>query len=525
MSDTTEHEVLVRLTGIVKRFGTFVANDRIDLTVRAGSVHAIVGENGAGKSTLMKILAGEERPDEGTIEIAGVSRSFGSPRDAQQAGVGIVHQHFLLASALRVWENVVLADEPGTAFRLDSAAARSRVAALAEANGFSVDVDAVVRDVGVGGRQRVEILKVLYRDARIIILDEPTAVLVPSEAASLFAAMRRFTEAGAAVIFISHKLDEVLDFADEITVIRHGAVVGRTTPAESTASDLAALMVKVAMPAVEPRTVPAGTDVVLAAVDVTVGAPGEVPALDGVTLEVHSGEIVGIAGVEGNGQSELLMALLGRVAHTGSIVMGGADIGSLPTEERRAKGLAYIPEDRHRDGLVLSMALRENAALGYHSRPPVKRGPWFSRSGAAEAARRIIERFDVRGGDVGTPASALSGGNQQKFIVGRELGSDPRVLVAAHPTRGVDIGAQSAVWAELTAARDRGLATLLVSADLDELLALSDRLLVFYRGRIVGELNPRQVDAQVLGEYMTGARAASTDDRRDTLDTREGDAA
>jgi simple sugar transport system ATP-binding protein len=518
MSETAETDVLVRLTGIVKRFGAFVANDRIDLTVRAGTVHAIVGENGAGKSTLMKILAGEERPDEGTIEIAGSARSFSSPRDAQQAGIGMVHQHFLLASALRVWENVVLADEPGSAFRLNSAAARSRVAALATDNGFEVDVDAVVRDVGVGGRQRVEILKVLYRDARIIILDEPTAVLVPSEAASLFAAMRRFTEAGAAVIFISHKLDEVLDFADEITVIRAGAVVGHTTPQESSASDLAALMVKVAMPAVAPRAVPPGTDVVLSAHGVTVGEAGEVPALDDVSLEVHSGEIVGIAGVEGNGQSELLMALLGRVAHTGRISMGGADIDALPTETRRARGLAYIPEDRHRDGLVLSMALRENAALGYHGRPPVKRGPWFSRAGAAAQARAIIGRFDVRGGDPSTPASALSGGNQQKFIVGRELGSDPRVLIAAHPTRGVDIGAQSAVWSELTAARDRGLGTLLISADLDELLALSDRLLVFYRGRIVGALDPRRVDAQELGEYMTGVRGR-------TANTPEGGAA
>jgi simple sugar transport system ATP-binding protein len=506
-----EQDVLVRLTGIVKRFGTFVANDHIDLAVRAGTVHAIVGENGAGKSTLMKILAGEEHPDEGTIEIAGAPHSFRSPRDAQQAGIGMVHQHFLLADALRVWENVVLADEPGTALRLDSAAARRRVGEIAATNGFPVDVDAVVRDLGVGGRQRVEILKVLYRDARVIILDEPTAVLVPSEAQSLFAAMRRFTEAGAAVIFISHKLDEVLDFADEITVIRAGAVVGRTTPAESSASDLAALMVKVAMPSVAPREVAPGTDVVLSASGVTVGDADEVPALDDVSLEVHSGEIVGIAGVEGNGQSELLMALLGRAKHSGTISMGDADITDLSTEARRERGMAYIPEDRHRDGVVLSMPLRENAALGYHARPPVKRGPWFSRAGAAGVARTIISRFDVRGGDPSTLASSLSGGNQQKFIVGRELGSHPKVLIAAHPTRGVDIGAQSAVWSELTAARDEGLGTLLISADLDELLALSDRLLVFYRGRVVGELDPKTVDTQVLGEYMTGVRGQAPD--------------
>ena len=501
-----EQEVLVRLSGIVKRFGTFVANDRIDLTVKAGTVHAIVGENGAGKSTLMKILAGEEQPDEGEIEIAGERRTFRSPRDAQGAGIGIVHQHFLLADALRVWENVVLADEPGNAFRLNSAAARRQVSELATRNGFPLDVDAVVRDLGVGGRQRVEILKVLYRDARIIILDEPTAVLVPSEAQSLFAAMRAFTDAGAAVIFISHKLDEVLDFADDITVIRQGTVVGQTTPAETSAVELASLMVQVAMPTVAPREVPPGTEIVLETSGLTVAEAGEVPALDNVSIAVHSGEVVGIAGVEGNGQSELLMALLGRTASTGTVRLGGQDITALSTEQRRNRGMAYIPEDRHRDGLVLDLSLRENAALGYQHRAPIRRGPWFSRPGATKIAASIISRFDVRGGSPSTSASSLSGGNQQKFIVGRELGSEPRVLIAAHPTRGVDIGAQSAVWAELVAARDRGLGTLLISADLDELLALSDRLLVFYRGRIVGELDPRTVDASVLGEYMTGVR-------------------
>jgi simple sugar transport system ATP-binding protein len=502
----TEQDVLVRLSGIVKRFGTFTANDRIDLTVRAGTVHAIVGENGAGKSTLMKILAGEEHPDEGTITIAGEERVFRSPRDAQAAGIGIVHQHFLLAGALRVWENVVLADEPGSAVRLDTRAARARVAELAEQRGFPVAIDAEVRDLGVGARQRVEILKVLYRDARIIILDEPTAVLVPSEAQSLFAAMRSFTAAGAAVIFISHKLDEVLDFADEITVIRSGRVVGLTTPAETSTRELAGLMVKVAMPTVEPRAVPVSATPVLQATGITVAEEGEVPALDDVSLVVHAGEIVGVAGVEGNGQSELLLALLGRVAASGSVALGGEDVTALSTVERRGRGMAYIPEDRHRDGLVLALPLRENAALGYHDRAPVRRGPWFSRTGAAHAAQGVIDDFDVRGGTPSTPASALSGGNQQKFIVGRELRSKPEVLIAAHPTRGVDIGAQSAVWGELVAARDRGLGTLLISADLDELLQLSDRLLVLYRGRVVAELSPADVDAETLGEYMTGVR-------------------
>ncbi|NRD27716.1 ABC transporter ATP-binding protein [Frigoribacterium sp. VKM Ac-2836] len=499
------HEASVRLTGIVKRFGTFTANDRIDVLVHPGTVHAIVGENGAGKSTLMKVLAGEERPDEGTIEVEGVVHDFRSPRQAQQAGVGIVHQHFLLAGALRVWENVVLADEPGSPWRLDAAAARARVTELADANGFDIDVDAFVADLGVGDRQRVEILKVLYREARVIILDEPTAVLVPSEATALFRSIRALTERGASVVFISHKLDEVLAFADEITVIRAGRVVGRTTPAETTPRELAGLMVEVAMPTVEPRTTPPGDSLVLSVEAVTVGVPGERPVLDEVSLSVRSGEIVGIAGVEGNGQSELLAALLGRVDYDGAIALGGRVIDALSTRERRALGLGYIPEDRHRDGVVLGFSLSENAALGYQQRAPIKRGWWFSRSAAASTAADIISRFDVRGGSPTTAAGSLSGGNQQKFIIGRELGAEPTVLVAAHPTRGVDVGAQSAVWRELVTARDAGLGTLLVSADLDELLALSDRLLVMYGGRVVAELDPRTVSAIDLGEHMTGA--------------------
>ncbi|MCU1405528.1 MAG: transporter ATP-binding protein [Glaciihabitans sp.] len=506
----SEQEVQVRLGGIVKRFGTFVANDRIDVAVRAGTVHAIVGENGAGKSTLMKVLAGEETPDEGTIEVGGVAQSFRNPRAAQQAGIGMVHQHFLLADALRVWENVVLADEPGSAAHLNAREARRRVAELAERNGFDLDVNSLVRDLGVGNRQRVEILKVLYREAKIIILDEPTAVLVPSEAAALFRSIRTLTDAGAAVIFISHKLDEVLAFADDITVIRAGRVVGTTTPAETTAAQLASLMVEVEMPTVTPRTAPPGNEVVLDITDLTCGNPGERPLLDSVSLRVRSGEIVGVAGVEGNGQSEMLLALLGRIPSTGTISLGGVPIEHLATVKRREMGLGYIPEDRHRDGVVLNFALSENAALGYHKRAPIKKGIWFSRSAAARTAADIIARFDVRGGTPSTKASSLSGGNQQKFIIGRELGSNPSVLIAAHPTRGVDVGAQSAVWAELIAARDRGLGTLLISADLDELLALSDRLVVMYGGVIVGELDPAAVTANELGEYMTGVRSRQT---------------
>lgn len=505
MSDQPSNYPVVRLRGIVKRFGAFVANDHIDLAVAQGSVHAIVGENGAGKSTLMKILSGELAPDEGALEVDGKPRAFRSPRAAQQVGIGIVHQHFLLAEAMRVWENVVLADEPGTILHLDRAAARSRVAQIAEENGFDIDIDAEISALGVGDRQRVEILKVLYRDARIIILDEPTAVLVPSEADALFASARALTQRGASVIFISHKLDEVLGFADEITVIRRGRVVGHATPDETTTSELASLMVGGAMPEVTARSRPVGDRVVFEASNLSLTRAG-LRVLDVEHLTIREGEIVGVAGVEGNGQTELLAAVLGTAAAEGELTLDDAAITELSTSARRERGIAYIPEDRHRDGLVLDLPLLDNAALGYSSRRAFTRAGWFRRRAAAASATTIVERFDVRGGTARTLARVLSGGNQQKFIVGRELLSEPRLLIAAHPTRGVDIGAQSAVWSELIQARERGLATLLVSADLDELLTIADHLVVMFEGRIVAHLDPAQASKHELGEYMTGIR-------------------
>ncbi|MGZ0710582.1 ABC transporter ATP-binding protein (plasmid) [Coraliomargarita sp. W4R53] len=505
--NSTPHQRVsaVQLRGIVKRFGSFVANDDITIDVAAGSVHAIVGENGAGKSTLMKILSGELAPDAGEILVNAQREVFRSPRAAQRAGIGIVHQHFLLADAMRVWENVVLADEPGTMLALDRTLARERVQSIASENGFEIDVDAEIADLGVGDRQRVEILKVLYREARIIILDEPTAVLVPSEAAALFASARRLTANGAAVIFISHKLDEVLAFADEITVIRRGCVVGSTTPTQTSAGQLAALMVGGTMPVVSPRSAPPGKRVVLRANALSVGDPAK-PSLVGVNLSVHDGEIVGVAGVEGNGQTELVGAILGTIKATGTVHLEDDELSGLSTRHRRARGISYVPEDRHRDGLVLDMPMYENAALGYVRRRAFSFAGWFRTRGASAAASEVIQRFDVRGATPRTLAKFLSGGNQQKFIIGRELMAAPRVLIAAHPTRGVDIGAQNAVWSELIAAREAGLATLLVSADLDELLVLSDRLLVMYEGQVVADLAPGTVTKNELGEYMTGVR-------------------
>jgi simple sugar transport system ATP-binding protein len=495
----------IELRDIVKRFPGVVANDGVNLTVRPGTIHAIVGENGAGKSTLMKTLYGAHQPDEGTIAVDGSVVHFASPRDAIAAGIGMVFQHFMLAANFTVWENVVLGDEPGTPVALRPAKARARLRELAEQYGLDVDPDAVVDDLGVGEKQRVEILKVLYRGARIVILDEPTAVLVPQEVDELFGSLRELTAQGSTVVFISHKLDEVLRHADAITVIRAGRTVGEVDdPSTVTPRMLAEMMVGAELPTPETRerTV---TDVAELRVDrLSVRDDGR-SIVDDVSFTIHRGEVVGIAGVEGNGQSELVHAILGLVAADGRVTVGDQDISTMTTQQRRALGVGYIAEDRQKEGLALPFSLWENAALGHQSRPPYGKGPWIDVDGARSQTERIVEDFDVRTPGVDVPILTLSGGNQQKLVVGREMTADPRVLVAAHPTRGVDVGAQALIWDILRRARHDGLATLLVSADLDELIGLSDRLLVMLRGRIVAELDPATVTPADLGSYMTGA--------------------
>jgi len=500
---TSAADTVIELRGIVKRFPGVVANDGVNLTVRRSTIHAIVGENGSGKSTLMKTLYGAHRPDEGTIVVNGSQQLFKSPRDAIAQDIGMVFQHFMLAENLTVWENVVLGDEPGSAARLDIGGARRRIRRLATEYGLDMDPDALVAFLGVGEKQRVEILKVLYRGARILILDEPTAVLVPHEVDELFASLRSLTDSGATVIFISHKLDEVLKFADAITVIRAGKTIAEIEdPSTVTAHDLAEMMVGSELPTPETRESTVTTDVALRAVDLTVGS-GPRPALDRVTFDIHRGEILGIAGVEGNGQAELIDALIGLRPVTGRIEVLGRDLTNASTRERREAGVGYIPEDRHKDGLVLQFPLWENAMLGHQTRRPYGHGPWIDRKGAHEATDQIIREFDVRTPSADVPAFALSGGNQQKLIVGREMHADPKILIAAHPTRGVDVGAQAIIWDVLRDARAKGLAVLLVSADLEELIGLSDRLLVMLRGTIVGELSPDVTPAE-LGSYMTG---------------------
>jgi simple sugar transport system ATP-binding protein len=498
----------IELRDIVKRFPGVVANDGVNLSVRPGTIHAIVGENGAGKSTLMKTLYGAHRPDEGTIRVDGVERHFKSPRDAIGVGIGMVFQHFMLADNLTVLENIVLGQEPGTPLRLDVRSAKAKLAEIGERYGLAVDPDALVADLGVGEKQRVEIVKVLYRGARILILDEPTAVLVPQEVDELFRSLRELTSAGSTVVFISHKLDEVLRHTDAITVIRAGKTVGEIDdPRAVTSRDLAEMMVGSELPTPDTRESTVTDQRSLEVRDLTVAGedPGAPARLDRVTFTVHRGEILGIAGVEGNGQAELVEAIMGLTPSKGTILVEGLDISRLSTQERRARGVGYIPEDRQKDGLALPFLLWENAALGHQRVAPYGSGTWMNRAGARRQTQVIVEEFDVRTPSIDVPAFTLSGGNQQKLVVGREMTADPQVLLASHPTRGVDVGAQAVIWDILRNARAGGLATLLISADLEELIGLSDRLLVMLRGRIVAELDPATVTPADLGSYMTGA--------------------
>jgi simple sugar transport system ATP-binding protein len=508
-SDTASAPIAIQLTDIVKRFPGVIANDGVNLTVRQGSVHAIVGENGAGKSTLMKTLYGAHQPNEGTITVKGEDRVFSSPKDAIADGIGMVFQAFMLAANLTVWENIVLGQEPGTKLSLNANEARTRIRDLGERYGLQVDPDALICDLGVGDKQRVEILKVLYRGAEILILDEPTAVLVPQEVDALFASLRELTKEGATIVFISHKLDEVLKHADAITVIRQGKTVGEVPdPSTVTSRDLAEMMVGSELPTPETRESTVTDEAVLELRNVTVSASddGARDLVHDVSFTVHRGEIVGIAGVEGNGQSELVRSLIGLLPSTGTVVVDGQDVVHLSTRERRDSGIGYISEDRQKDGLVLAFTLWENAALGHHHRTPFAKGPWLDLAGTKARTETIVEEFDVRTPSINVPAFTLSGGNQQKLVVGREMTAEPKVLVAAHPTRGVDVGAQSVIWDILRDARAAGLGTVLVSADLEELIGLSDRLLVMLRGEIVAEVDPSTVTPAELGSYMTGAK-------------------
>jgi len=468
----------------------------------------------------MKILYGMQQPDEGTITVNGERVTIGNPADAIARGIGMVHQHFMLADNLTVLENVVLGAEKLHGI---GAKARTKIKEISDAYGLNVRPDVLLEELGVADRQRVEILKVLYRGAKILILDEPTAVLVPQEVDALFDNLRELKAEGLTVIFISHKLGEVLSVADEITVIRRGTTVGTVEPGSTTAKQLAELMVgsELPTPETEESTV---TDVPLLKVDKLHLSQTDLDGveriiLDEISFTIHQGEVLGIAGVEGNGQSELVEAIMGiRDPDGGVITLGDTDISHAPTRRRREAGVGYIPEDRHRHGLLLEAPLWENRILGHVTERPNARGVLLDLKGARADTERIIEAYDVRTPGIEVTAGSLSGGNQQKLIVGREMSHSLKLLIAAHPTRGVDVGAQAAIWDHIREARREGLAVLLISADLDELIGLSDTLRVMYRGRLVADADPATITPEELGSAMTGAATghlehAEDDDR------------
>ncbi|MFG2303050.1 ABC transporter ATP-binding protein [Actinacidiphila glaucinigra] len=499
----------MELRGITKRFPGVVANHDIDITVRRGTVHALVGENGAGKSTLMKILYGMQKPDEGTITVDGERVTFHDPGDAIARGIGMVHQHFMLADNLTVLENVVLGSEKlyGIGGR-----ARAKIKEISDAYGLGVRPDVLVEDLGVADRQRVEILKVLFRGARTLILDEPTAVLVPQEVDALFDNLRDLKAEGLTVIFISHKLGEVLSVADAITVIRRGTTVGSADPATTTPKQLAELMVGSELPSPETRESTV-TDVPMLTVDGLHLSETDLEGIERVVLDrisftIHKGEVLGIAGVEGNGQAELVEAIMGILPpDAGRIGLDGDEITRMPTRRRREGGIGYIPEDRHRHGLLLEAPLWENRILGHVTESPNSKGGFLDPAAARRDTERIVREYDVRTPGIEVTAASLSGGNQQKLIVGREMSHRPKLLIAAHPTRGVDVGAQAQIWDQIREARREGLAVLLISADLDELIGLSDTLRVMYRGRLVADADPATITPEELGSAMTGAAA------------------
>ena len=495
----------LELRGITKRFGSLVANDAIDFELRRGEIHALLGENGAGKSTLMNVLYGLHQPDEGEIMLGGEPVRIDSPRRAIGLGIGMVHQHFMLVPVMTVAENLVLGTEPRQpSGLLDFKSAAARTRELSEQYGLAVRAEAKVEDLGVGAQQRVEILRALFRGAKVLVLDEPTAVLTAQEAQDLFRVLRALTEDGTSVVFISHKLNEVLDVADRVTVLRRGKKIDTVPTEGATERSLATLMVgRDVLLRVEKSERAPGAPL-LEVQDLHVSDDRGLPAVRGLSLEVRAGEIVGIAGVDANGQSQLIEAITGlRHVESGRVVVDGRDVTGHAARDMIDHGLGHIAEDRHRRGLVLEFDLAENICLHEYRKPAMGRWGWLSPKRMADRARGLLKEYDVRGGEFDTLASSLSGGNQQKVVVAREIGADPKVLIAAQPTRGLDVGAIEFVHRRLVEERDKGRAILLVSLELEEIRSLSDRALVMYEGEIVAELDP-SASEEDFGVAMTG---------------------
>jgi ABC-type uncharacterized transport system ATPase subunit len=494
----------LELRGITKRFGSLVANHAIDFELKRGEIHALLGENGAGKSTLMNVLYGLHPPDEGEILLGGEPVKIDSPRRAIGLGIGMVHQHFMLVPVMTVAENLVLGAEPHNGPLLDYGAAARRTRELSERFGLAVDPDSKVEDLGVGAQQRVEILRALFRGAKVLVLDEPTAVLTAQESQDLFEVLRALKADGTSVVFISHKLNEVLDVSDRVTVLRRGEKVDTVQTEGSTERSLARLMVGRDVLLRVDKSQHSVGETLLEVRDLSATDDRGLPAVRGVSLEVRAAEIVGIAGVDANGQSELIETLTGlRKPETGSIAVAGRDVTGATPREIQAAGMGHIAEDRHRRGLVLDFNLAENLCLGEHRKPGMSRLGWLSPKRLAQRAGALLRDYDVRGGSPETPASSLSGGNQQKVVIARELSADPKVLIAAQPTRGLDVGAIEFVHRRLVEERDEGRAILLVSLELEEIRSLSDRVLVMYEGEIVAEMPP-SASEEDFGVAMTG---------------------
>ncbi len=499
-------DLVLEMRGVRKEFPGTVANDDVDLDVRRGEVHALLGENGAGKSTLMNILYGLYRPDAGELLLNGKRVEFSSARDAIGAGIGMVHQHFMLIPVMTVAENIVLGVEPRHNLLLDERTAERRVRELSERFSLAVDPSALVSDITVGQEQRVEILKALYRGADILILDEPTAVLTPQEAHELFEIIRSLQADGKSIIFISHKLNEVLEIADRITVLRRGKKI-ETVPREgATEASLARAMVGRDVLLRVEKAPPQTGDVLLSVEDLHVRDDRGIEKVRGVSFDVRAGEIVGLAGVDGNGQTELIDAITGLMkTDGGTIKVAGRELRDASAREMLDAGVGHIPEDRQRRGLVLEFSIAENIALHDYAKAPSAKWGWLFPKRLLARAGSLIREFDVRGGGPLAPAGALSGGNQQKVVAAREISRDPKVLIAAQPTRGLDVGAIEYLHRRLVTERDEGRAVLLVSLELEEIFSLSDRILVIYEGKIVGE-HTGDVSEQQIGLEMLGGR-------------------
>tara|TARA_B100001057_G_C22862253_1_gene955008 strand:+ start:1064 stop:2575 length:1512 start_codon:yes stop_codon:yes gene_type:complete len=499
----------IELSNISKSFPGVKANDKINLKIQEGTIHAIVGENGAGKSTLMKILYGMLKQDLGSIKIFDKEVNFASPKDAISKGIGMVHQHFMLADNLSVLESIILGMDRASLKVLNKSKYSDEINQITEKFSMPLNINSMIDELGVGEKQRVEIIKVLFRGAKILILDEPTAVLVPQEVKELFNNLKNLKDSGVTIIFISHKLDEVLDIADEISVMRGGKHIDTVSSNSVSKIELAEMMIGQNLPSPPKREKQSKEKIILSINNLSAEEVNGKKAFSSINFSIKEGEVVGIAGVEGNGQRELAESILGiHKIESGEIILGQENINDLNTRDRRESGISFIPEDRQSQGLLMDVSLSENVILGKQSSSKYKSRYSNIKFGEADKnSNTVIENFDVRTPGNETLALALSGGNQQKFVVGREIENKPQLLIASQPTRGIDIGAQSLIWNKLRLARDHGLGVLLISADLDELIGLSDRLYVIYEGNLVKELDPENATPEILGSYMTGIKS------------------